>query len=410
MTDDSNPADPQLPRRAEITAYSTAFISVGLLPMIHVIGPLWALYIGASPFLIGVAVGIRSLLPFIFAIHGGALLDRLGVRRVMTFCALLTAALTMLYPVFPYIAALIFLQAITGFLHTMGWIGAQTQISQLTRGNAKYMGRFTSVSTFSNFFTPPLAGLAWDLAGPWGAFSLLTVWNLLLWLSVSFMPVPATVKLSSEPFRLRELLPSFADYRAALRLVVVPAIGFVVACSFMLNSLLSMRFGFLPVYMNSVGFDGTIIGLMVGFAFLVGGFTALPTARIRRLFAPHWIILIVVGFTAFGLGIVPLFEDVAGLTLATIVFGAGAGLGMAFAISLLSTVVSAEQLGLSIGLRITANRFSSFTIPIFAGAVIDAFGLAAGFYVTAIAIGTGLACAALFMMRMPSIKQAYGGK
>ena len=392
---------------AEFTAYSTAFASVGLLPMIHVVGPLWALHIGASPFLIGVAVGARALLPFIFAIHGGALLARLGVRRVMTFCALLSAALTVLYPVFPFIGALILLQAITGLLHPMGWIGAQPQISQLTRGSAKYMGRFTSVSTFSNFFTPVLAGLAWDLAGPWGAFSLLAFWNLLLWLSVSFMPVPATVTLSKARFRLRELLPSIADYRAALRLAVVPAIGFVVACSFMLNSLLSMRFGFLPVYMESIGFDGTIIGLMVGFAFLIGGITALPTARIRRRFASHWVILIVVGFTAFGLGIVPLFQDIAGLRFATIVFGAGAGLGMAFAISLLSTVVSTEQLGLSIGLRITANRFSSFTIPIFAGAVIDAFGLAAGFYATAIIIGTGLACAALFMMRTPSIKQAY---
>ena len=378
--------------------------------MIHVVGPLWALHIGAGPFLIGIAVGIRSLLPVIFAIHGGALLDRLGVRRVMTFCALLSAALTVLYPVFPFIAALIILQAITGFLHTMGWIGAQTQISQLTRGNPKYMGRFTSVSTFSNFFTPVLAGVAWDLAGPWGAFSLLAFWNLLLWLSVSFMPVPATVMLSKEPFRLRELIPSLADYRAALRLAIVPAIGFVIACSFMFNSLLSMRFGFLPVYMESVGFDGTIIGLMVGFAFLVGGFTALPTASIRRLFPPHWVILVVVGFTALGLGIVPLFHDIIGLSFATLVFGAGAGLGMAFVISLLSTVVSTEQLGLSIGLRITANRFSSFTIPIFAGAVIDVFGLAAGFYATAAAVGAGLLCATLYMMRTPSIKRAYDGK
>jgi MFS family permease len=382
-------------------------MSVGLLPMIHVVGPLWALQIGASPFLIGIAVGIRSLLPVIFAIHGGALLDRLGVRRVMTFCALLSAALSVLYPIFPYITALILLQAITGFLHTMGWIGAQTQISQLTRGSPKYMGRFTSVSTFSNFFTPVVAGVAWDLAGPWGAFSLIASWNLLLWLSVSFMPVPATVILSKDPFRWRELLPSLADYRAALRLAIVPAIGFVIACSFMFNSLLSMRFGFLPVYMESVGFDGTIIGLMVGFAFLIGGFTALPTAKIRRLFPAHWVILLVVGFTALGLGIVPLFDDVVGLSFATLIFGAGAGLGMAFVISLLSTVVSTEQLGLSIGLRITANRFSSFTIPIFAGAVIDVFGLAAGFYVTAAAIGAGLACAALFMMRTPSIKLAY---
>ncbi|MDC0033532.1 MFS transporter [Alphaproteobacteria bacterium] len=410
MTDNRMLADPRLSRRAEFTAYSTAFISVGLLPMFHVIGPLWALYIGASPFLIGVAVGARSLLPFIFAIHSGALLDRLGVHRVMTFCALLSAALTVLYPVLPFIVALVVLQALTGFLHTIGWIGAQTQISQLTRGNAKYMGRFTSVSTFSNFFTPPLAGLAWDLAGPWGAFSLLSLWNLLLWLSVSLMPVPRTVTISKEQIRLRKLLPSYSDYNAALRLAIIPAIGFVVACSFLLNSLLSMRFGFLPVYMQSVGFDGTIIGLMVGFAFLIGGCTALPTARIRRLFAPHWVILFVVGFTALGLGIVPLFQDIAGLSFATVVFGAGAGLGMAFAISLLSTVVPTEQLGLSIGLRITANRFSSFAIPIFAGAVIDGFGIAAGFYATAIVIGTGLLFATLFMMRTPSIKTAYGEK
>lgn len=410
VTDDRTRVAPQLAARAEFTAYSTALFSVGMLPMIHVIGPLWALHIGASPFLIGVAVGVRSLLPFIFAIHGGALLDRLGVRRVMVFCALLTASLTVLYPVFPYIAVMIVLQAITGFLHTMSWIGAQTQISQLTRGDPKYMGRFTSVSTFSNFLTPPLAGMAWDLAGPWGAFSLLTIWNVLLWLSVSVMPVPETVVSRKEPFRLRELRPSFADYRAALRLAVVPAIGFVVTCSFLLNSLLSMRFGFLPVYMHSIGLDGTIIGLMVGFAFLVGGFTALPTGWIRRRFPPHWAIVAVAGFTALGLGIVPLFDDVAGLSFATVVFGAGAGLGMAFAISLLSTVVATEQLGLSIGLRITANRFSSFTIPIFAGAVINAFGVAAGFYATALAVGIGLLCAVLFMVRRPSIKRAYGGK
>lgn len=377
--------------------------------MIHVIGPLWALHIGASPFLIGIAVGARSLLPFIFAIHGGALIDRLGVRRVMTFCALLSAALSLLYPIFPFIAALILLQAITGFLHTMGWIGAQTQISQLTSGNAKYMGRFTSVSTFSNSFTPVLAGLAWDLAGPWGAFSMLAVWNLLVWLSVSFMPVPAAVTLSTEPFRIREVMPSLADYRAALRLIIVPSIGFVVACSFMLNSLLSMRFGFLPVYMESVGFDGTVIGLMVGFAFLVGGFTALPTGAIRRRFASHKVILAVAGFTALGLGIVPLFKNIAGLSFATIVFGAGAGLGMAFTISLLSTVVSTEQLGLSIGLRITANRFSSFSIPIVAGAVIDAFGIAAGFYAIAMTIGAGLLGAALFVTRKPAVKQAFDG-
>ena len=158
--------------------------------MFYVVGPLWALSFGASAFEIGIAMGARSFLPFLFAIHGGALHDRLGVRRVMIFCALTSAALTLLYPVFPMILAMVLLQIITGFLHTLGWIGAQTQISQLTKGHPKYMGRFTSASTISNFFTPIFAGITWDLAGPWGTFGMLSVWCVLLWVSVIMMPVP----------------------------------------------------------------------------------------------------------------------------------------------------------------------------------------------------------------------------
>lgn len=401
---------PRLAPRAEFTAYSTAFFSIGMLPMFHVVGPLWALRIGADPFMIGVAMGARSLLPFLFSIHSGALLDRLGVRRVMAFCAVLSAVLTLVYPLVPFIGALVALQIVTGFLHTIGWIGAQTQISQLTRGHAKYMGRFASVSTLSNFFTPPLAGLVWDLGGPWGAFGLLAVWNLLLWLSVSLMPVPADASVPVERPRIRDLMPSFADYREALRMAAAPAVAFVVAGSFLTNSLISMRFAFLPVYMKSIGLDGTVIGLIVGFAFLVGGIAALPTAQIRRFIAPQWIVLAMIGCTALGVGIVPLFHDIAGLMVATAVFGTGVGLGMAFILSLLSSIVPTGQLGLSIGLRTTANRFSSFTIPIFAGAVINAIGLAAGFYATAMVIAAGAVLAGILAARAPSIKEAFAAK
>lgn len=410
MTTPDTQPDPQITPRAEFTAYGTAFLSVGMMPMFHVVGPLWALSFGASPFEIGLAMGARSFLPFLFAIHGGALHDRLGVRRVMVFCALASAALTLLYPLFPMILALILLQTITGFLLTLGWIGAQTQISQLTKGHPKYMGRFTSVSTISNFFTPPLAGIMWDFAGPWGAFVMLSGWSVLLWISVMLMPVPASVTVSKTRPPWSALIPSLSDYRDALRLALIPAVGFVIAGSFLINSMLSMRFSFLPVYMESVGFEGTIIGLMVGLAFLVGSITALPTPYLRRKFPAHWILVSVTIVAAIGLGIIPFFDDIAGLTFVTIFFGAGVGLGMALALSLLATVISVDQLGLSVGLRITANRFSSFSIPILAGAVIDAVGLAAGFHIIAALVAAGAVAAALFILRTPSIKQAYGRK
>ncbi len=101
----SEPAS--LSRKAEWTTYTAAFFSVAILPMANLLVPLWALTIGASPFEIGMVMGARALLPFLFAIHAGALVDRIGTRQVMIFSALASAGLSLLYPVLPWIGALI---------------------------------------------------------------------------------------------------------------------------------------------------------------------------------------------------------------------------------------------------------------------------------------------------------------
>ena len=84
---DNDSDTPQLTFKAEFTSYSTAFISIGILPMIQLIVPLWCLVsLGMNATMIGIAAGARSLLAAIFSIHSGAVLDRLGVRRVMIWC------------------------------------------------------------------------------------------------------------------------------------------------------------------------------------------------------------------------------------------------------------------------------------------------------------------------------------
>ncbi len=382
-------AGDKLSRRAEITAYTTAFFSVSLMPMTLVIVPLWALQLGASATLIGIAAGARSLLPFLFAIHGGALLDRLGVRRVMVFCAAVSCGLALLYPAVPAIGALIAFQVIAGFLQTLGWIGAQTQIGQLTGGQATYMGRFTFISTIANFFTPPLAGLAWDLAGAWGAFGAISLWAGLLWISAAAMPVPARAAIQTGPLRARDLLPALADYREAIRYAAVPAIGFVVLCSFLMNATISMRFAFLPVYLSEAGFEGAAIGLFIGGAFLIGAPAALVTGRMERLIPPQWLLLILIVIAAIGVGATPAFAGIAGQLFLTCLFGIAAGLGMAFVLALQSRAVPTQGLGKAIGLRTTANRFSSLTIPIVMGALVDLLGLGMGFVITAALVIAG---------------------
>ena len=73
----------QFPWRVQGPIYGTAFFTGNLFPMSHVVMPLWALELGASPLLIGIIISSRQILPVTLSIHGGALLDRFGARNVI---------------------------------------------------------------------------------------------------------------------------------------------------------------------------------------------------------------------------------------------------------------------------------------------------------------------------------------
>ena len=60
-------------------ALATGFFILSLVPSSALMMALWGVALGASPVVIGLLVGIRSLLPIFLSIHGGALVDRLGV-------------------------------------------------------------------------------------------------------------------------------------------------------------------------------------------------------------------------------------------------------------------------------------------------------------------------------------------
>ncbi|MEE2955156.1 MAG: MFS transporter [Pseudomonadota bacterium] len=407
-----------------MTAYSTAFISSGILPMIQLIVPLWCLVeLGMSATMIGIAAGARSLLAAFFSIHSGALLDRIGVRRVMVFCTVVSIALTLVYPLVPIItsviaiqlAMIVLLQLVTGFLHTIGWIGSQTQIGQLSKGSPKHMGRFTAVTNLALFFTPPLAGWAWDFGqstnygGAWLAFIVIALCNVLLWVSVALMPIPKSVSVPTSFPLLRSLSPSLIDYKQAFHLFLTPTVAFVVVASFLINGLIQVRMNFMSLYMESVGYEGRIIGLMMGLAFLIAGITALPTERAKRYMAPHWIVLLMIILTALGNGLVPLFEGISGLTFSTILFGGGVGLGMAYVLMLLSRSVPISQFGLSVGLRTTGNRVGATIVPPIAGLAIDFAGgdIGVGFYVMSIIFSLGALGIGILAIRSKNLKYTF---
>lgn len=379
--DGGNPSQPpKLSPRAEATAYFGAFFSIGLQPMANVVVPLWAIHLGIPPLLFGIVMGARSLLPFLFSIHGGVLIDRFGAGRVMMFCAIATGVLSLLYPALPYVVPLIALQVLVGMSTTMGWIGAQTQIGKLTRGHPLYMGRFTFSATIANFFSPMAVGSAWDFGGAWAGFTVIALWSAGLLFASLALPATESGTAPKPRAGIASLLPSIADYRTSLALMLIPAVCFAVIASFLMNACYSMRFAFYVVYLEKIGFQGTLIGVLVGTSSLSGAIFALLIGRALRYFDANRLLVVMVVTAAIGIGATPTFESFAGLFAFACVFGLGTGLGMALIYSEMSRSAPIDKLGASIGLRATANRGSSLTIPVLMGAIVQLHGLHAGFY------------------------------
>lgn len=342
--------------------------------------PLWALDIGASAFWIGMAIAARALLAMIFAIQTGAVMDRLGARRVTTALAVTAGVLVMVYPLVPTIGGILGMQTIVGFLHLACWIGAQALVGRLTRGAPDMMGQFTFLTTLGNFLGPLMAGLAWQYLGAWGAFAMVSLWSAALALTLAAVPksldAGAVAKVS-----IRDFVPHWADYAAGFGLLRVPMIAYVIVVSAILAGVYAMRHTFLAVYLESISFTGGEIGFIVGSISLAGAVAGLIVGRLSRWIAPHWLVLAGTVLATVTFCLAPLFTGFWALLAIACATGVCSGTAFPMILSVLTRGAATDQQGLSVGLRSTMNRTASLTVPVTMGAIVGATSLATGFFV-----------------------------
>ena len=85
-----------------IGLFTTSIFHIG-----SIIIPLYVYTMNPSPLLFGLVFSAAHVLPLLFSIHAGALMDRLGARRVMFGCTIISGILPLLYPMATWIWALI---------------------------------------------------------------------------------------------------------------------------------------------------------------------------------------------------------------------------------------------------------------------------------------------------------------
>lgn len=376
----------RVPWTTQTAVYATGGFGNAAENVYSVILPLWAVSLGASPLMVGVLIGARHVLAAILSIPGGALMDRLGTRRVLIAVGIIGALTPLMYPAMPWLWAAVLLQLVGGLSSSFSWMGAQAQVGQIMKGSPSYAGRMSFALRITQVGGPPLAGLSWDVAGPWGGFAFLALWGIAQFVAILALPRPAAAPEAgpdgAPPPRWRNLLPRFSDYGAALALLAAPAIALVIMLTVLRISGNAIHFSFYVVYLKDVGFTGTTIGVLVAAASLFGFAGALSTGPMAKRFAAHWLLIALVAAGIALVAITPLLgASFILLALVASLRGWVMGLSQPVMISMLARAAGPGHQGKAVGLRATANRFASSTVPVLMGAVVEVVGLRAGFFV-----------------------------
>lgn len=403
--------DDDVPWRTQAAVYGIGLFSTSIFYIGSVAIPLYAYTLNPSPFLFGLVFSAAHILPLFFSIHAGALMDRLGARRVLIYCTTIGAIIPLFYPLATSIYLLILLQMFLGFSESMGWLGAQTMIGQYMRGRTLYAGRLSFVIRLAPLIAPPLAGIVWDTTGPWGAFLLMALWAsgaivcaLLLPPHPPGQPKPKT-PISGQS-QLRSLMPSLADYITAFSLLARPAVVIIVVLSMLMHLGNAVQNSFYIAWLNEMGLTGTAIGLLSPIAAVAAAIFSLFAARLVKHVGGLWIVLVSLWVAIVLICITPLLASYILLQIAMFFRSGANGLAQPLIITLVLGGAGRENQGKATGLRATGNRVASIVSPLLMGAVAEFFGLGWAFLVIGVIVSVAMTAVAYYLWQRPDVANA----
>jgi MFS family permease len=436
------PAEEKIPLRTELAVYGVGTFSTTAHFMLLVIIPIWAIEKMQIPtgLLLGFVLGCRPLLSLFLSIHAGTMMDRIGTRRVLLFFGLLSLTTPLMYPAFPFIAALIVIQLLSGLCDSIGWMGAQTLVGQVLKGRTSYAARMGAVIRIGHIGGPPLVGAAWDYAGPWAAFSLVGLCGLCFLGSVLMLPPtqtdgsdraptdsPADTPKPRAGFKVRDFIPHPSDYIASFKLLAAPAVAITVMLGMMVHIGNNIQSTFFIVWLREyVGVPATLIGMLISISSAAAAAGSLWAIPLRRHIRSFWLLWCSVLTSLVAISITPLvgsapvvgavkgtlgsLVELSPLIAAYIAFcviacvrSAGNGVHQPLVITLMLRTVGPNDKGKAIGLRGTMNRVTSMIGPLLLGALAGTIGLEYGFYVIGIMASLMMFWLAWLMLRHPEI-------
>ncbi|GFK95892.1 Multidrug transporter MdfA [Fundidesulfovibrio magnetotacticus] len=366
--------------------------------------PLFALFLGAGPEAIGLAVGISTVTGIFFKLPAGALSDVIGRRRTLLAGLVVFGVMPLAYFLIDSYRALLIVRFLHGLATAVYGPVAMAVVADVAgQRRGEMLSWFSSVGIIGTLLGAPIGGLVLDAGHAGGP----VLWQFRLVFALSAVTGLAALLLGLRTLGLRDhvepglgLAERFRRFGGGIREVLSDRR--IVAASAM-EGVQNMTMGaleaFLPVYAITVaGLSEFQAGLLWGSQIVVtmlskplmGRFS---DARGRRPLIVSGLVLCAVSFAA-----VPFQSGFWGLLAACLVFGLGEALVTSSSAALVADLCRARHFGSAMGAFGTIFDVGHASGPILAGLLVGSLGFTASFPLLAAPL---LAAIPVFLKAVP---------
>ncbi len=343
---------------------------------------LYAIHLHASTFTVGVLMSSYALLPMLFAVSAGRLVDRIGARWPMFGASVAVALGALLSFAWPRLEMLYVSATLIG----AGFMMFHVSVSQTVGAIGRAEDRAANFSWLAMGFSisgsigPLVTGFAIDSIGHVRTFLLLFLFPLVplivLWLNRPALPRAEEHRANAGDSRVMDLLHS-----RALRRVFI--------ASGLLNMAWDMYIFVIPIYGSRIGLSASTIGVVMGsFAIATFAVRVLLPLLARRV-RPWHAITAALLISAAVYCLFPLSVSVPPLVALSCALGIGLGCSQPMVMTLLYNTSPPGRQGEAVGVRTTIMNASHAALPLAFGALGTALGMFPVFWAMTVLLGAG---------------------
>ena len=351
-----------------VTSFGAHIVAVNL--------PVYAKQVGVGVAMIGLLIAVYDLAEIVAKPTFGAIADRAGMKRTMLLGILVFIASSLAYLWSrPQLLLLIrFLQGVGAAALSSVSLALVAVYYKETRGRA--FGIYNTIKG-AGYVVSPLVGGALILRKN---FSYLFVASAAVGV-VAFLAslVLPDVKLNARPFDDEEEL-SLRSLLSVLRMPILRTWYLVIVVNMFFVSIL---FGFVPVYLYSLGYKSEIAGVFLS-ALALSYLLVQPLAGwLADKYKARTTVLWGISLSALTIVLIPFTR---GVPLAFISIVAGLGIGTVWTNSdaAVSSLAKEGRLGATMGMAGSFKEFGDMVGPVLIGVLSQAFGLTLGFIACAV--------------------------